>query len=885
MAKEKMMYMRRSKIFILAFCFGLFLFILSASAPEVRGLRFFWRPEVAPEKINPDKLPLLLERMYYMLRSPLVNQNGLPHGDHYPMRESAAGFLAGLGEKGLPLLFDAFYRGDEELKVIVVRHLAGMKEHRRKIADFLDGMGRKFSFGRVGLWLHYALCKLEYEFEKNYRVIAHAAAGASVIEPDRDVQFLNSRGSGWRYYQADAIKVLGLLGDKKSIDGLLQIYVDYPERRRDVVIALGLSRNEYAGVYLGTMLFRDSLPKEVIADIIWAIGMTASKNGGGALIKFYDEMSPSLTMKQLIITALGRVGTPEAITFLDRLAYSDEAAIRSAVAYSVGQRARDAALPILTLLLKDREESVRVAVVESLWQFARPAVIEYLRQTFFKDASRRVREAAARTLAKINTEPAIDVLRSALRSENEDAAFYAGLMLAGKKIGAGLQFVIKAINGGDSERKTFAVHFIGDVIQNNWLDIDEDFALLGANLLSSENPDEKLRDYAFDVVASVRPKSMLGLLENIFRNDRHPLRMKVAVLLAGAFHRTHARDFVVTQFIHAEQDEQTAIYDLFEKYVGRPVDEFCIPLWDMFLGDSEIGRRAFWHLYKKADLSFIGARLTKMLETARKVSGNALLKSWAAVLASGINDERHLSPVLKEMLSDPDIKIKAAPFNSGLFERLDKEAVISEGLFELLEAGIGSDSVSIRRAAFNCLLSVRHERAASLLFKLLGDADRDIKIRAALALTNVWDNTAGSRALIKIMNNGSAKDRLLIFEIYDGEYGPLKSARPMLSDSMMRVFRKALRDENNELAEYVWDKLVAYSPRKAMHIFKSNADAKNDKWRLDSNIILAYAKGNYSAKRELKKFLTHPNDSYKRRAARVLFEVWGIKINSDKAGR
>ena len=129
------------------------------------------------------------------------------------------------------------------------------------------------------------------------------------------------------------------------------------------------------------------------------------------------------------------------------------------------------------------------------------------------------------------------------------------------------------------------------------------------------------------------------------------------------------------------------------------------------------------------------------------------------------------------------------------------------------------------------------------------------------------------RAIIK-RHDIPAEDKDRIFTIYDLEYGARFSSQPILSNTMIRVFRYGLRCEDGAVSNRAWDMLVELCPRSALSVFKKYAESDNDKRRLDANLVLAYAARKAKFRKELELFLKHPDKLYRKRAARALYELW-----------
>ena len=217
-----------------------------------------------------------------------------PHGSDYYKAEESADEIVKLGKEGIPIFLDALKK---HIHIpIIAQHIWQIRDNRI-IPSLLEAI-ELYKGTTSELWIRYALCKLNYEYEKNYAVFEGIMSNSDK-EMSGSQNLMNPFQEGYTYKGRTAI-ILGKLGDDRSVEILIKTVLNEPRLKWDIVVALQYSCNPKATPILIKLLKEwhvsredidniENIPNEpgMIRDAIIGVGAC----GGDEALPFLAELS------------------------------------------------------------------------------------------------------------------------------------------------------------------------------------------------------------------------------------------------------------------------------------------------------------------------------------------------------------------------------------------------------------------------------------------------------------------------------------------------------------------------------------------------------------------------------------------------------------------
>lgn len=131
------------------------------------------------------------------------------------------------------------------------------------------------------------------------------------------------------------------------------------------------------------------------------------------------RVEASLSVREVILTTLIRLGDPDAVLGLSDFLRSEDAALRNEVLEAM-KHLPDSVATIMQDLLLDKDADVRIFAVNILESLRHPDVEVWLMQVIQKDAHINVCATALDLLSEVGTEAAIDAINQVnIRFQNE----------------------------------------------------------------------------------------------------------------------------------------------------------------------------------------------------------------------------------------------------------------------------------------------------------------------------------------------------------------------------------------------------------------------------------------------------------------------------------
>lgn len=361
------------------------------------------------------------------------------------VRAHAAGWLGVLGDSRATFSLSCCLRDevDDDVRIAMIRSLAKISDplaldvlielhsyHQQIISEETANAIRSISVSG----LKYAQ-KLLDSPEATERILAARileqfnAVGIPIAEYDHSLISIFSSHALYddeQFVRISLTAMLGIFRDQQAIPPLLQLlYHDNDTKLlASAARALGYFPQAEATEALSWAL---NHPAGLLQEAaIWALAQQATPAAIDILVQ--ELQNVSLSLRSVIITALGDVVDPHAIRTLILATGDHETTIRALAAQALG-RLRSAsnsqiydellseALPTLFFLLQDEDEQTRATTAEALAKFNDHSIILPL-IALLSDNSAIVRAAAANSLHCIGDNRPIFPLRSALRDQD-----------------------------------------------------------------------------------------------------------------------------------------------------------------------------------------------------------------------------------------------------------------------------------------------------------------------------------------------------------------------------------------------------------------------------------------------------------------------------------
>ena len=224
---------------------------------------------------------------------------------------------------------------------------------------------------------------LENHLDKPARLVSSVISYASEadieeLEP-RILVIAESSVSGT--FSIDAVRALGEIGDKGTVERLLALYEE----------------SDLAG--------------PVREQIVLVLGKLEAEEAVDLLIDIARDVGETITMRRFAADSLGRIGSERAVETLKTLYSQEDPYLRSNAVYSLGLIGGSEAEEILFAALRDEFWRIRVSAAEALGEAGIKAGYDILVYKARNDPEVQVRTAAVEALGRIGGKKSFDTLR------------------------------------------------------------------------------------------------------------------------------------------------------------------------------------------------------------------------------------------------------------------------------------------------------------------------------------------------------------------------------------------------------------------------------------------------------------------------------------------
>jgi HEAT repeat protein len=190
----------------------------------------------------------------------------------------------------------------------------------------------------------------------------------------------------------DAIKTLGVIGNDRTVERLLELYND------------------------------SDVAEQVREQIILVLGKLGAEDAVDLLIEIAEDEGETVTLRRFAADSLGRIGSELAVDTLKELYLHQDPYLRANAVYSLGLIGGPEAEEILFAALRDEFWRIRVSAAEAIGEGGIQDGFDILIYKAQNDPEVQVRTAAVEALGRIGGGKAFDFLRELAREPKNPVA-------------------------------------------------------------------------------------------------------------------------------------------------------------------------------------------------------------------------------------------------------------------------------------------------------------------------------------------------------------------------------------------------------------------------------------------------------------------------------